>query len=170
MEMSRAGSCAGGNLPRCCSFPAVSTRRDAPGKGNGHGEGSEPSRDLWSHEWSHPERHLDVAREEAEPPHGRGMATRHNAEVVPAAAGRQAGLTPAVHPLWILRWLVRVELKPKAVPTFSGKGAANRSLFLLSGFTDPQRCYCQIWLKLASRFQLLRRGKKTTHRHLLFLG
>lgn len=176
MEMSRAGCCAGGNQPRCHGFPAVSTRRDAPRKGNSHGEGSEPSQELRSHGWSHPERHLDVARGEAEPPHGRGTATRrfplcprHNTGAGPAAAGRQAGLTPAMRPLWILRWFVRVELKPKATPTVLGKGAANRVSRSFSGFTDPQRCYCQVWLKLASRLQLLRREGKPC-RHLFFLG
>lgn len=70
---------------------------------------------------------LNMAPGEAEPPHRRGSATqriplgpRHNAKVV-AAAGK-LGLLP----LWVLTRLVGVELKPKAGPTFSSKGVADR--------------------------------------------
>lgn len=67
MAMSRAG----GKLFCCQSFLAVSTRRDAPRKGNSYREASEPSQELQSHRWSHPERHLDMAPVEAEPLVGR---------------------------------------------------------------------------------------------------
>lgn len=126
MAMPRAGCRAGGNQPRCCGFPAVSTRRDVPGKENSHGEGSERSQELRAPARSHQERCLDTARggSRAAPREGHS----HPA-IRPPTQHRGCSrhrLTPTVHPLWSRCWLVRIELKPKAVPTFSGKGAANR--------------------------------------------
>lgn len=76
-----------------------------------------------------------------------------------------------MQPLWILRWLVRVELKPEAVPTFSGKRAANRVSLSPLWFYRPSEMLLSDLAEIIQQIpgiKDVRMGEG--HRHLFFLG
>lgn len=79
-------------------------------------------------------------------------------------------LTPAMHPLWSRCWLVRIELKPKAVPTFSGKGAANRIYRSSLWFYRPSEMLLSDLAEIRRQIPVINDGGGKPHRHLLFLG
>lgn len=83
---------------------------------------------------------------------------------------QQAVLTPAMHQLWVLKWLIRVELKPEAVPSFSGKRAAHRVFFPSVWFYAPSETLLSDLAEIIQQIPAIKVGRITPIRHLFLLG